>query len=328
MKHVKGFSLIGLIILNLPLLSVQSNLEIFAKYSKLHSKIFSNEAETYERFQIFVENLDKIEKPYDVNELSPFMDLTHEEFKEKYLSATISSVSISNLEIYTSQLLNIPNSINYAEMGVVTPVKTQGTCGACWAFATVSVIETQTKLVNNILQPLSEQQLVDCDNANSDCDGGWVDLAFTYVKKIGGIMKGSEYPYIEKQGRCKFIPEDVVAKVKSFYALSQDEEEIRKVVAEKGTVAIILNAAPLQLYKKGDVVTGENCDPKNLNHAVVIVGFTDVIIKGISKPVWIVRNSWGEEFGNNGYFYILRNVGACGLNKKVFIGFVEPTYNQ
>lgn len=311
------------ILFNLASTHLHSPIELFEEYNRIHGRSYSSQIEFMTKLEIFNQNLANVSKPFDVKSLSPYMDLTEYEFKEKYLSSSMNSFPISNLEIFSSKLVDIPDSVNYADQGVVTPVKTQGSCGACWAFATISVIETQTMIVNNVLESLSEQQLVDCDNANTDCDGGWIDMAFIYIIKAGGVMKGVDYPYIEKQGRCKFIPEEVAARVESFYAISQDEAEILKVVAEKGTVAIVLNAGPLQFYKRDDVVSGENCDPKNLNHAVVIVGYKDVIDQGIRKPVWIVRNSWGPGFGNDGYFYILRNVGACGLNKKPFIGFVQ-----
>ena len=100
--------------------------------------------------------------------------------------------------------------------------------------------------------------------------------------------------------------------MKSFYGVDSDEDMIARVLMKQGPLAIAISDKLLHFYKD-NVLKGEGCDG-DPDHAVVLVGFgTDPD----GQKYWIVKNSFGEDWGKNGYFHLERGVGACGMNKDV-----------
>jgi C1A family cysteine protease len=206
----------------------------------------------------------------------------------------------------------LPASVDWREKGAVLPVKNQGSCGSCWAFSAIAAVEGINQIVTGKLTDLSEQELVDCDTStNKGCNGGFMDDAFAFIIKNGGIATEEDYPYKAADGTCNQTRSKAVS-IDGFEDVPQkDEKSMKKAVAGQPiSVAIEAAGRPFQLYKSG-VFTG-SCGT-NLDHGVVIVGYgTQGLI-----DFWTVRNSWGPNWGESGYIRMQRNVlsrnGKCGI---------------
>ncbi|XP_034280973.1 cathepsin S isoform X2 [Pantherophis guttatus] len=184
--------------------------------------------------------------------------------------------------------IGIPDSIDWRDKGYVTNVKDQYSCGACWAFSAVGALEAQLKLKTGKLVSLSPQNLVDCSNfyGNHGCNGGYMPAAFQYIIDNNGINSDASYPY-----KAKTYLQDAVAKI--------------------GPVSVAINAnqPTFFLYKQG-VYNDVRCTSQHLNHAVLVVGYG----KENGMDYWLVKNSWGINFGHEGYIKIARNQGnRCGI---------------
>ncbi|OVA08706.1 Granulin [Macleaya cordata] len=256
--------------------------------------------------------------------LNAFADLTHHEFKASRLGLTfVPSDVVGSNPRRSSSLLggsgvvgDIPASLDWRNNGAVTPVKDQGSCGACWSFSATGAIEGINKIVTGSLVSLSEQELVDCDKSyNSGCSGGLMDYAYQWVIKNEGIDTEEDYPYQAGDRTCnKNKLQRRIVTIDGYTDVpANDEKELLQAVASQPvSVGICGSDTSFQLYSKG-IFTGP-CST-SLDHAVLIVGYGSE--NGVDY--WIVKNSWGTSWGMNGYMHMLRNgpnaEGVCGVNK-------------
>lgn len=215
-------------------------------------------------------------------------------------------------------------SINWIEKGGVTPVKDQGQCGSCWSFSTTGGLEGAYFVKYGTLLSFSEQQLVDCDNFKNGgkdhgCNGGLMDNAFTWVGKNGGLCLESSYPYVsgvtETDGTCQKTCEiNTKSKVQSFIDVepNSDSSMMSALSINPVSIAIEADQKEFQLYKSG--VFTASCGT-NLDHGVLTVGYGTMD----NKDYYIVKNSWGNTWGVNGYIYLGRGseynngAGQCGM---------------
>eukprot|EP00698_Gefionella_okellyi_P005486 TRINITY_DN15017_c0_g1_i1.p1 TRINITY_DN15017_c0_g1~~TRINITY_DN15017_c0_g1_i1.p1 ORF type:complete len:344 (+),score=50.60 TRINITY_DN15017_c0_g1_i1:56-1033(+) len=295
----------------------------FAQFAAKHEKVYG--VEEYERrVQVFADNLvritalNKMDKgaTYAVNK---FADLTEMEFRDLYLSKAVPDTS-SFVKAETVPSNDIPAAWDWTNQGAVTPVKNQGQCGSCWAFSTTGNVEGQWFLTHKNLPSLSEQQLVDCDKTDDGCSGGLPSNAYEYIMGAGGLMSEDAYPYTAVDGNCVFQASQVISKVANWTAISTDETVIAQETYERGPLSIGINAEWMQFYSRG-VSDPLWCDPKKLDHGVLIVGYgTDG-----SSGYWKIKNSWGPEWGEQGYYRIIRGKGKCGLNTMVTSAIVPES---
>ncbi|KAK3022314.1 hypothetical protein RJ639_046172 [Escallonia herrerae] len=311
---------------NLPWRSEEEVKGLYETWLAKHGKAYNGLGEKEKRFEIFKDNLRFIdelnseERTYKVG-LNRFADLTNEEYRSTYLGTRTDAKRRFAKSKSVSQRYavkagdELPESVDWRERGAVASIKNQGNCGSCWAFSTVAAVEGINQIVTGELITLSEQELVDCDRSyDAGCNGGLMDYAFEFIIANGGIDSEADYPYEGVDAQCDPIRKN--AKVVSIDGYEDvppyNEKALKKAVAHQPvSVAIEASGRALQLYYSG-VFTGA-CGTA-LDHGVVVVGYGSE--NGVDY--WIVRNSWGNSWGEGGYFRMERNVagtftGKCGI---------------
>jgi cathepsin H len=200
----------------------------------------------------------------------------------------------------------------------VSPVKNQGHCGSCWTFSTVGALEAHELLKYKDFTPLSEQQLVDCaqDFDNHGCNGGLPSHAFEYVMSAGGISTETDYPYYAEDRNCTVDPSTYALSVSygSINITQNDEDGMADAIFHHGPVSIAFQVVDgFRDYLNG-TYSSDTCNntAADVNHAVLAVGYgTDS--EGVDY--WIIKNSWGTAWGNQGYFNMKRGVNMCGVGQ-------------
>jgi cathepsin L len=312
--------------------------EAFGEWKIHFNKEYSSVDEEFKRFGIFIDNLRRISQWNSGDETSTvrpnqFSDWTDDEFKDYVArgykgmprNTPILNAIKSKLAETVDKLKADPTSVDWTTQGVVTPVKNQGNCGSCWAFSATGSTECQYAIAHGTLNSLSEQQLVDCSGSygNDGCNGGLMDSAFKYIENEGGLCSESEYPYTAKDGTCKATSCGTKYDTISSYTdvTPRSEPSLESAVAA-GCVSVAIQANQFAFqYYSGGVLTG-NCGT-NLDHGVLAVGYGYDSTSQLDY--WLVKNSWGTSWGENGYIRICKscdkngNQGECGI-------LDEPSY--
>ena len=321
-----------LIVLTLTLVSCDFDIDTmmfyrFQRFITKYNKKYNSVQEFLARFEVFKRNCMasfKENSSYRTG-ITKFSDLTQQEFAKIYLNLNYDAFAIANFDPYTVKVSNAaPDAFDWRDRGLVTPVRDQGACGSCWAFATVANLEGLYYMSKGVAVDLSEQLLVDCDTYDSGCNGGLMEYAFTWLVK-NGMETEEDYPYTGVRGTCKADKTKYIdMKVTGYKKLGSssstwspvDEEEIKEFLYEAGPLAVALNADILQTYTGGVIdVPSSQCPASGINHAVTMVGYGHD--NTVNKDYWIIKNSWGENWGEDGYFRIKRGSGTCGINNYI-----------
>ncbi|XP_057534625.1 vignain-like [Amaranthus tricolor] len=291
-----------------------------------HHTVSRSLNDKHKRFNVFKQNVklvhqvNQMDKPYKLK-LNQFADMTSHEFRTHFAGSRISHHRMlhgkknSGSEGFMyANVKNVPTSVDWRKMGAVTPIKNQGQCGSCWAFSTVAAVEGINQIKTGKLISLSEQELVDCDTSeNQGCNGGLMDYAFDFIKKQGGITTEDTYPYVGQDGKCKLKKNIKKVSIDGHEDVPEnDESALLKAVANQPvSVAIDAGSDDMQFYSEG--VYDGKCGT-DLNHGVAAVGYGTTLD---GTKYWIVKNSWGEHWGENGYIRLKRGVsekeGLCGI---------------
>jgi len=284
-----------------------------------NQKSYSSTEETA-RYGIFVENYKKVQRLNAEGEgvrfaLNKFADLTPYEFKTTYASCGFSETHRKFVQRLSISFLEaLPDSVDWRNKGAVTPVKDQGQCGSCWAFSTTGVIEGAYFVKNGNLLSFAEQQIVDCDtDQNEGCNGGWPYLAVEYSAK-NGLELETDYPYTARDGDCQYNKNKAVKVATGYQFVTANSTDQLKAALVNSPVSVLIEADQnvFQFYSSG--VIRKKCGAE-LDHAVLAVGYEKV---GLYEA-FIVKNSWGTSWGNQGYVYIGTNQkqnkgqGVCGI---------------
>lgn len=274
-------------------------------------KVFSeNMAEIAEHNQLFVEG-----KTSFAMKMNKFGDLLHSEFVSTmngYRGDSAVDRSGHATFIAPDSDVVLPDSVDWRQKGAVTPVKSQGKCGSCWAFSATGSLEGQHFLSDGQLVSLSEQDLVDCSKKNHGCDGGNMDLAFEDIKLAGGIDTEASYPYVAHGEQCMFNKSNIGATDAGYINIpSGDEAALKAAVAVIGPISVAVDASQASfVHYSGGVYSDPKCSPTSLDHGVLVVGYGNMH----GMDYWLVKNSWTEEWGDKGYIYMARNDGnMCGI---------------
>jgi len=293
------------------------------KYGKSYSR---SEAEHDKRKNVFISNRKLIQKHNAEHALglrsntltvNKFADLTSEEFL-RGRTGYIPRSSRRPIQVEDIQPVGVvPDSIDWREKGYVTAVKDQGHCGSCWAFSAVATMEgAWFKKMGNLVS-LSEEQLLDCDKEWRGCAGGEMSQGIEYVIRTGYIDTEESYPYkgVNSNFICK--PEEGVkgAFFQKVVKVPASEEALKIAVATQGPISVGIHADDSFhdfgfRFHHGGVYYGKYCRSDFGNHAVAVVGYGTED----GQDYWLVKNSWGSDWGEEGYIKMARNKNNnCGI---------------
>ncbi|CAL2251912.1 unnamed protein product [Prunus armeniaca] len=309
-----------------------SEASIAAKHDQWMTKygrVYADNAEKERRFAIFKKNVQFVEKfntegnkTYKLG-LNEHSDLSDEEFLRQrtgYKRAT-ELTSSANISFRYKDLspTDVPPSIDWREKGAVAPIKDQGSCGCCWAFSAVAAVEGIIQIKTGNLISLSEQQLLDCTSGydNQGCNGGFIPSTFEYIRQSGGIASEGNYPYHAVQGTCN--ANQPAVQITGYEKVPENSEEdlLKAVSMQPVSIAIVGSGNEFRNYQSG-VFSATDCGTR-LDHAVTVVGYGTT---EDGTKYWLLKNQWGESWGENGYMKILRDAGppegVCGLARDAY----------
>jgi len=310
---------VAILLALLPLIIFALNVEqSFNAWTLLHGKEYTSQNDYNYRLSVYRDNLAFIENHNRQNlgftvAMNIFGDLTVEEYRALYLGSRVNGSNIvqTNLHIYDPSI-PLADDVDWRTKGAVTGVKNQGQCGSCWAFSTTGSLEGAWSITRGKLVSLSEQNLVDCSGAygNYGCNGGLMDSAFDYIIANKGIDTQDSYKYTARDGTCKFNKNTIGATMTTYTDVtSQSEPALQSaIVKQPVSVAIDASHSSFQFYSSG-VYYEARCSPTQLDHGVTAVGYGNA-----GSDYYIVKNSWGTDWGMQGYILMSRNRNNnCGI---------------
>ena len=292
----------------------------FTNFQEKFAKKYENVEELESRFTVFRENFRNIvvhnadrSQNFTMG-VNQFTDLTPEEFKAQMIRGLKAPVGSFGCGSYSNSASGAPASIDWRTKGAVTTVKDQGQCGSCWTFSSTGAMEGAWAIAKGQLIDLSEQELVDCAGlkyGSAGCSGGQMEGAFKFIIE-NGQCAASSYPYTAKDGSCHSCP--VVARASACYDVKPNDQLSLKAAVAKQPIAVAIEADTkyFQSYSSG-VLTSSSCGT-SLDHGVLTVGYGEEN----GQKYWLVKNSWGTSWGEQGYVKIARSdstndAGICGI---------------
>ncbi|WKX95307.1 hypothetical protein Q1695_012060 [Nippostrongylus brasiliensis] len=296
----------------------------FVEFMKKFNKDYDDDSEMLKRFKAYEKHMQEVEQlnrksdakaTYGESDLS---DWTEEEFRNSLLSLSFykrlreEATFIRKDPPRLERALPPPDFFDWRARNVVSPVKAQGKCGSCWAFAATATVEAAWAIAHGEMRNLSEQTLLDCDLEDNACDGGDEDKAFRYIHR-NGLAYAADLPYVaHRQNTCDISGN--TTKIEVAYFLHPDEQSMIDWLVGFGPVNIGISVTPDMRPYKGGVFTPSASDCKNKViglHALLITGYGT---SDSGEKYWIVKNSWGNTWGvENGYIYFARGINACGI---------------
>ena len=285
--------------------------EDWQEYKSNFTKNYKNNEEEHTAFQNWLKNRRSIQSSSDETWEkgdTSVSDLSKKDFQDKLLTSFVPDwINFKPSVSSTSFPKAAPATVNWVTSGKVTPVKNQGNCGSCWAFAVIGSLESLNLIKTGQSLIFSEQELVDCaydGYAVLGCNGGWPYSALTWVQK-NGITSQSSYPY-----KTKMIGKSQCSALKPLFSTTSvgtvskgDVDQLARAVATQ-PVTVCIDAGNWGSYRSGVLnKCGNTC-----NHAVLLVGYT--------SEYWLIKNSWGTGWGEQGYIKLARG-NTCGIADNV-----------
>lgn len=302
--------------------------EEWRHFKKSYGKKYKNKSEHEERRRVFRDNhrfvhsSNRASRGYHLK-LNHYADWTADELKVLRGRRHSTTNNGASPFPYTKAHCNaIPDDFNWRLYGGVTPVKDQSICGSCWSFGTTGAIEGAYFVKTGLLISLSEQALIDCSwgYGNNGCDGGEDFRSYQWMLKHGGLpLEGDYGSYLGQDGYCHADQVKMVAPITGYVNVTtNDEDALRLAIFKHGPISIAIDASQrtFTFYSHG-VYSDPNCKSglEDLDHAVLAVGYGQLN----GKRYWLVKNSWSNMWGNDGYILIGSTNNICGV-------MTSPTY--
>jgi cathepsin L len=219
-----------------------------------------------------------------------------------------------------------------------TRVGDQQECGSCWAWAAIGALECRANWYNLDATPLSAQELVDCSEKDGGCNGGLFDTAFEHIaqKEYAWPLPEHLYEYRNSKHSCQKSQVQLTA---NFWSQKSDnkyklvctgsqqivpgsEKDLQHALVHHGAIPVAVHVTPNLFLYTGGIFSDAACRANQINHAVLLVGYGE---DEQNRPFWILKNSWGEDWGEDGYFRLLRNVDACGVSQYAVMPVIAHT---
>ncbi|XP_039100812.1 cathepsin W [Hyaena hyaena] len=315
--------------------------QVFTLFQIQYNRSYSNPEEYARRLDIFARNLAQAQQLEEEDlgtaefGVTPFSDLTEEEFGRLYGRRRMDGEAPNvGREVGSEEWEeSVPPTCDWRNLdGVISSVKKQESCNCCWAMAAAGNIEALWGIRYHQSVELSVQELLDCGRCGDGCRGGFVWDAFMTVLNNSGLASEKDYPFQgkAKPHRCLAKKHKRAAWIQDFIMLQDNEQKIAWHLATEGPITVTINMKLLKQYKKGVIkATPTSCDPLLVDHCVLLVGFgkTEAEVDRRagaaasqpyprrSIPFWILKNSWGAEWGEKGYFRLYRGNNTCGITK-------------
>jgi C1A family cysteine protease len=310
----------------------KQQLKLWNMYKSYFNQKYSSEEEE-KRAQIFLDNLRFVTEQNDpfkqkknsyklaLNKLS---SMSAEEIRQRLTGLRLpSEEEISNIPVFNaSAKLNGKRlrieSLDYRPY--MNPIENQGQCGSCYSFATTAVIEAAYAIKKGININLSKQEIVDCSSYTLGCSGGFFNTAVQYIMDQGGLHSATDYEYtFEAQaGTCRAVDGERTGTIQQYGMVEAGNEEAMKgALAEFGPLFVAISVGDVFNNYESGIIDIDDCS-KSVNHAVVIVGYGSED----GQDYWLIRNSWGEDHGESGYYRMARDKDMCGISQYVFFPIV------
>lgn len=302
--------------------------KLFEEYMIKYDRSYVSYEEQMQREQVFIDNYKLIvdhNKDATHNfklEMNEYMDRYAHEMNRGYVHSFDYYVrKTRNCNDFGNKITcphsdMLPSEVDWRQHDAVTPVKNQGQCGSCWSFSATGAMEGAWALTHNELVSFSEQQLMDCSKMYGDmgCNGGLMDSAFRYAID-NGMCEEDQQPYEAENGECSDVKCNKKYKFDDCYDVDPFNQYALKTAVSMQPVSVAIQAdKPIFQFYSSGIIDSESCGT-SLDHGVLIVGYGTE--DGIDY--WLVKNSWGPEWGDEGYVKIARDdnsttsPGICGI---------------
>jgi len=303
----------------------ETMLSEFQKFLKQYRVSYSTNDDFNRLFTVYQENYQIVHANKNTGytlELNKYATMTKAQFKSTFLTidpqdlVSLQGSFLSSASPTTNSNISLkaaPSTYDWRNHGAVTGVKDQGTCGCCWAFSTAAIIEGAYAIKYGQAIQFSEQQLLSCDSSNNGCNGGNMINGLGYIQNAGGIARSSAISYVGSRQQCTFTSSLAVARVSGSKQINGDAASIKQALVNYGPLGAAVDSTNLQFYSNGIYTCSGNV---NVNHAITIIGYG----ADSQGTYWIIKNSWGTNWGMNGYFYLRE--GQCGINTYIVAGTV------
>ena len=326
--------------------------EEFKKFKIKFNKHYSSLKQERRRLKTFCKNLNEINKHNKSSKntftktINRFSDKSLLEMKNLQLGVDnlvpqglapfVSFSFISDYFISETEKPQKKDENNLLWSDYVTPVRNQmDDCGACYAFGTIEMVETVNQILTSTKYPskndwLSPQEIIDCSSfyGNYGCSGGNPASALKFLQENGAILD-KDYPYTDSQARCYMVREEPVLFVDKFYQVEPKNQKLLKLALAKTPIVVAINMDKLFSYKEG-IFDDWSCNTTDLDHVVMLVGYG--YDEKLKKHFWLLKNSYGIEWGENGYFRIeMKNndesIGICGITERALFATIKRSDN-